>query len=123
MMTDILGYFHNSAVTGNAIGEDIIDTAAENGLGAVENQKLYVRVKSAFSGETNDVTFTLEDSPDNSTWSEVYSFTVDQGTSMAEPQELFAGHVPSGTQRYLRLNINFQAAPSTGGDIAAFIAM
>jgi len=122
MMTDILGYFHDGEVAADDTG-DVIDTATENGLGAVDNTKLYIRVKSAFSSETNDVTFTLEDSPDNGTWTEVYSFTVDQDTSMTEAGEIFAGHVPSGTQRYLRVNIGFASNPSSAGDIAAFIAM
>lgn len=122
MMTDILGYFHNGEVADDATG-DVIDTAHEGGLGAVENQKLYIRVKSAYSSDTNDVTFTLEDSADNSSWDDVYAFTVDQATSMAAAGELFAGHIPSGTRRYLRVNIAFASTPSGAGDIAAFIAM
>lgn len=122
MMTDILGYFHNGEVDDDATG-DVIDTAGEHGLGAAVNQVLYIRVKSAYSDQTQDVTFTLEDSADNSSWDEVYSFTVDQGTSMTEAGELFAGHIPQGTRRYLRLNISFASAPSSAGDIAAFIAM
>jgi hypothetical protein len=112
----LLTFFDAQAITAttNSAG---LDLGPDVGSGVP--LYLHAQVVEDFAGGTS-LTLTLQESADNTTFTEVEKTAVIPLASLKAGYQFKLGSVPRNTQRYLRLNVT-AAGTFTGGKLTAYV--
>ncbi|EEV5571054.1 Bbp16 family capsid cement protein [Escherichia coli] len=129
MITDKLLMFSEAqAVTNTAASTDVIDLGPIDGnrrdIGVGYPLEFWVLVNEAAtaSGEAT-VNIQLQTSENNSSWSTIYDSGALAKTALTAGKRVVSAKVPTGVQRYLRVNYSVATGPLTAGEFTAGISL
>lgn len=130
MLTDnLLTFSKSQAVTSTAAGTDVIDFGAYRDIGnGAHELELFLTVdEAATASGSATVTFSLEDSADNSSWAAVWtSAAIGKAALTLGANTLTLAlnpKLPLGVRRYLRINYTVATGPLTAGKFTAGLVL
>lgn len=110
------------AVTASAASTDVIDFGQANpdvGMGGLSKMAITTKVAAAAAGAAT-VTFSVQDSADNSTWADVaVTAAIPKATLVAGYQHIIP--MPTKLRRYCRVYYTVATGPLTAGTFSAQI--
>lgn len=121
---DTLVFSDAQAITSTGTSTKSIDTmTATRNIGAGEEIDLVIQVATAASSASaSTVTFALQDSADNSSFTDVVVSPAVAMASMATAgNEVLRITLPRTLRRYLQVNYTVATGPLTGGAFTAFL--
>lgn len=126
ILDKLLMFSEAQAVTATAASTDTIDlgpikgTVRDIGVGAP--LELFVNVNTtATAAGAATVNFQLQTSADNSSWTTLVASGDQALAALTAGKRIFSVKVPSGVQRYLRVNYTVGTGPLTAGAFTAGI--
>lgn len=126
MLTDNLLYFSKAqAVTSSAASTDVIDFSAYRDIGnGAQELELFLTVdETVTAAGAATVTFSLEDSADNSSFAAIWtSAAIGKASLVAGANNIslaLAPKIPLGCRRYLRVGYTVATGPLTAGKFTA----
>ena len=129
MITDKLLMFSEAqAVTDTAASTDVIDLGPIDGnrrdIGVGYPLEFWVLVNEAAtaSGEAT-VNIQLQTSENNSSWTTIYDSGALAKATLTAGKQVVSAKVPSGVQRYLRVNYSVATGPLTACKFTAGISL
>lgn len=113
------------AVTASAASTDVIDTGVANrAIGTDTSLALSITVdESATASGAATVTFSLQDSADNSTFADVVASAAIGKAALTAGKQPVLFKLPNGLRRYLRVYYTVATGPLTAGKFSAQIVM
>lgn len=113
------------AVTASAASTDVIDTGVANrAIGTDTSLALSITVdESATASGSATVTFSLQDSADNSTFADVVASAAIAKTALTAGKQPVLFKLPHGLRRYIRVYYTVATGPLTAGKFSAQIVM
>lgn len=113
------------AVTASAASTDVIDTGVANrAIGTDTSLALSITVdESATASGSATVTFSLQDSADNSTFADVVASAAIGKAALTAGKQPVLFKLPNGLRRYLRVYYTVATGPLTAGKFSAQIVM
>jgi hypothetical protein len=112
------------AVTATAASTNVIDmTVAAPNIGRGQ-EPIYAQVQvntTADASGSATVTFTLEDSADNSSYSAVYTTAAIGKATLVAGYIVFTVALPATLRRYIRVNYTVATGPLTAGKFDAYL--
>jgi hypothetical protein len=113
------------AVTASAASTDVIDTGVANrSIGTDTSLALSITVdESATASGAATVTFSLQDSADNSTFADVQASAAIGKADLTAGKQPVLFKLPHGLRRYVRVYYTVATGPLTAGKFSAQIVM
>ena len=113
------------AVTASAASTDVIDTGAANrAIGDVTSLAAVITVDQAATADgAATVTFSLQDSADNSTFTDVVASAAIGKAALTAGAQAAVPTLPSNLRRYIRVYYTVGTGPLTAGKFSAQIVM
>lgn len=120
---DTLVFSDAQAITSTGTSTKSIDTmTATRNIGAGEEIDLVIQVATAASSASaSTVTFSLQDSSDNSSFTDVVVSPAVAMATMSGGAEVLRVTLPRTLRRYLQVNYTVATGPLTGGAFTAFL--
>lgn len=120
ILDKLLMFSEKQAVTASAASTDVIDLGPIDGtrrdIGVGYPLEFWATVDTtATAAGAATLNVQLQTSPDNSTWTTIYDSGALALSSLTVGKRLFSTKVPSGVQRYLRVNYSVGTGPLTAG--------
>lgn len=113
-----------ASAAGDVASTNVYDTGAATDVGIGTDLYLYVKMAVALVGAGASIAVVLQDSADNSTFTDVQ--VVSKVTPVASAvinAELVRARLPIGLRRYLRLAYRISGATTTAGAVSSYIAL
>lgn len=127
MITDEkLIFSEEQAVTVTAVGTNVIDTGApDSKIGDGTPVYLNCVVDTAFAsgGGSGTLSFSLQDSADNSDYSDVIIASAINEADLIEGKRVLKTALPNGLRQYLRVNYTVASGPFTAGKVNTFLSL
>lgn len=120
ILDKLLMFSDKQAVTATAASTDVIDlgpidgTRRDIGVGYQLEFWTLVNTTATASGAAT-VNVQLQTSPDNSTWTSIYESGALALAALIAGKRIVSAKVPSGVQKYLRVNYTVSTGPLTAG--------
>jgi len=120
ILDKLLMFSDKQAVTATAASTDVIDlgpidgTRRDIGVGYPLEFWALVNTTATASGAAT-VNVQLQTSPDNSTWISIYESGALALAALTAGKRIVSAKVPSGVQKYLRVNYTVSTGPLTAG--------
>lgn len=120
ILDKLLMFSDKQAVTATAASTDVIDlgpidgTRRDIGVGYPLEFWALVNTTATASGAAT-VNVQLQTSPDNSTWTSIYESGALALAALIAGKRIVSAKVPSGVQKYLRVNYTVSTGPLTAG--------
>lgn len=120
ILDKLLMFSDKQAVTATAASTDVIDlgpidgTRRDIGVGYPLEFWALVNTTATASGAAT-VNVQLQTSPDNSTWTSIYESGALALAALTAGKRIVSAKVPSGVQKYLRVNYTVSTGPLTAG--------
>ncbi len=113
------------AVTASAASTDVIDTGAANrAIGDVTSLAAVITVDQAATADgAATVTFSLQDSADNSSFADVVASAAIGKADLTAGKQAAVLKLPSNLRRYIRVYYTVGTGPLTAGKFSAQIVM
>ncbi|ROU17797.1 hypothetical protein EB837_02965 [Kluyvera ascorbata] len=120
ILDKLLMFSEKQAVTASAASTDVIDLGPIDGtrrdIGVGYPLEFWATVDTtATAAGAATLNVQLQTSPDNSTWTTIYDSSALALSSLTVGKRLLSTKVPSGVQRYLRVNYSVGTGPLTAG--------
>lgn len=120
ILDKLLMFSDKQAVTATAASTDVIDlgpidgSRRDIGVGYPLEFWALVNTTATASGAAT-VNVQLQTSPDNSTWTSIYESGALALAALTAGKRIVSAKVPSGVQKYLRVNYTVSTGPLTAG--------
>lgn len=113
------------AVTASAASTDVIDTGVANrSIGDVTSLAAVITVdEAATAAGAATVTFSLQDSADNSTFTDVVASAAIGKAALTAGKQAAVFKLPSNLRRYIRVYYTVATGPLTAGKFSAQVVM
>lgn len=126
ILDKLLMFSEAQAVTASAASTDVIDLGPIDGtrrdIGVGYPLEFFTNVTTtATAAGAATVNVQLQTSPDNSTWTTIYDSGALALAALVAGKRVASVKVPSGVQRYLRVNYSVATGPLTAGAFTAGI--
>lgn len=120
---DTLVFSDAQAITSTGTSTKSIDTmTATRNIGSGEEIDLVIQVATAASSASaSTVTFSLQDSADNSSFTDVLVSPAVAMATMSAGAEVLRVTLPRTLRRYMQVNYTVATGPLTGGAFTAFL--
>ena len=113
-----------ASAAGDVASTNVYDTGAAADIGIGNDVYLYAKMNAALVGAGASIAVVLQDSADNSTFSDVQVVSkVTPVASAVANAELVRARLPIGLRRYIRLAYRISGATTTGGTVTSALVL